>query len=56
MSQATALHSHRLRFMFERIGNGTIRCPFCRKLHRITRGQIKNLPTKQLEWKKISVN
>ena len=35
--------------------NGKIRCPFCRKLHKIPREQIEKLKTNQLELKKSHV-
>ena len=34
--------------------NGKIRCPFCRKLHKIPREQIEKLPTNQLELTKVT--
>ena len=34
--------------------NGKIRCPFCRKLHKIPREQIEKLPTNQLELNKVT--
>ena len=35
-------------------GNGKIRCPFCRTLHQIPRGQIEDLPTNQRELEKVT--